>query len=483
MSTGPSVTDYVVVGTGPTAMAFVDTLLSETGAQVVMVDRHHRPGGQWNDAYSFVRLHQASATYGVTSRELGSGERDRVGFNEGLYEMAAGPDILRYYDEVMRQRFLPSGRVRWLPMSEYRTTEGGVHQVRSLLTGEEHRFVSRRKLVDATHARTEVPSTHKPRYDVSADVSCIPINQLPNVGRPHRCYTVVGSGKTGMDACLWLLQNGVDPDRIRWIMPRDAWMMNRVNLQPGIENFDQSMGATIASLRAIVDAGSIADLFARLEASEILLRIDRTVEPTRYRCATISRPELEELRRIRNIVRLGHVVSIAPERIMLERGELSAERDTIYIDCSASAIQMPPSIPVFDLDRINLLMVRWCQPVFSAALIAFVESHVEDEAEKNALCGPVPSPERPVDWLRMWGPTLANSKRWQDNEMLREWVPRCRLDGVVNSRLRGMKVRDERIDSTLAVFRETAAQAAARMPQLLSTWIDPGTAAVRAVDL
>ena len=36
--------DYLVVGAGATAMAFVDILASETAASVVVVDRNHRPG-------------------------------------------------------------------------------------------------------------------------------------------------------------------------------------------------------------------------------------------------------------------------------------------------------------------------------------------------------------------------------------------------------------------------------------------------------
>ena len=67
----PIETDYLVIGAGAIGMAFVDTLLSDSDAQVVMVDRHHRPGGHWNEAYPFVRLHQPAAYYGVNSRELG----------------------------------------------------------------------------------------------------------------------------------------------------------------------------------------------------------------------------------------------------------------------------------------------------------------------------------------------------------------------------------------------------------------------------
>ncbi len=63
-------TDYLVVGAGAMGMAFTDTLVTETDAQVVIVDRGHAPGGHWNRAYPFVRLHQPSAYYGVNSRVL-----------------------------------------------------------------------------------------------------------------------------------------------------------------------------------------------------------------------------------------------------------------------------------------------------------------------------------------------------------------------------------------------------------------------------
>jgi cation diffusion facilitator CzcD-associated flavoprotein CzcO len=50
-------TDYLVVGAGAAGMAFVDALIGACDADVVMVDRRHVPGGHWNDAYPFVRLH------------------------------------------------------------------------------------------------------------------------------------------------------------------------------------------------------------------------------------------------------------------------------------------------------------------------------------------------------------------------------------------------------------------------------------------
>ena len=87
-------TDYFVIGTGAMGMSFVDTLLTETDADIVMVDKHHAPGGHWNDAYPFVRLHQPSSFYGVASTPLGSNRIDEVGPNKGYFELASGPEIL-----------------------------------------------------------------------------------------------------------------------------------------------------------------------------------------------------------------------------------------------------------------------------------------------------------------------------------------------------------------------------------------------------
>ena len=65
--------DYLVVGAGAMGMAFVDALVDHADVSVAIVDRRHGPGGHWLDAYGFVRLHQASAFYGVASTLLGGG--------------------------------------------------------------------------------------------------------------------------------------------------------------------------------------------------------------------------------------------------------------------------------------------------------------------------------------------------------------------------------------------------------------------------
>src|SRR5258708_21499324 len=124
-------------------MAFTDSLISTSDAQVVMVDRRHAPGGHWNDAYPFVRLHQPSAYYGVNSMALGSETIDRHGPNQGMYERASAPEICAYYDRVMQQRMLPSGRVRYFPMFDY----VGEHPFVSLASADHDEAKGRKKRV------------------------------------------------------------------------------------------------------------------------------------------------------------------------------------------------------------------------------------------------------------------------------------------------------------------------------------------------
>lgn len=192
--------DYLIKGAGAAGMAFADSLVTETKATIAMVDRHHRPGGHWNDAYPFVRLHQPSAVYGVNSRPLGAGAIDEVGLNKGFHELASGHEVLSYFDRVMGQRFLPSGRVQYFPMSEI--DDDGM--ITSLVSGR-RRAVQARKIVDATYSQTSVPSTHSRRYAVHPDITCVAPNELPALAGGRAAFVVIGAGKTSVDSCLWLL--------------------------------------------------------------------------------------------------------------------------------------------------------------------------------------------------------------------------------------------------------------------------------------
>lgn len=464
-------TDYLVIGGGAMGMAFTDTILSETDADLIIVDQNAKPGGHWNHAYPFVTLHQPSSFYGVSSKELSRGERDKVGLNKGLGDLASGHEVLAYYEQVMNHTFLPSGRVRFFPMCRW-LGEGVFEHI---LTGEVFEVTVRRKTVDATHLKTSVPSTHTPCFEVAPDAWFMPLNDLPRINRTPKGYVIIGAGKTGIDACLWLLQNGVAPDSIQWIMPRDAWLLDRRNTQTGAEFFFDTIGTQARQFEAIAQSTSIEDMFDRLEATGYFLRLDPDVRPSMFHGATVSRMELDALRQIETVIRKGRVKTISAETIMLDEGEIAITPDHVLIDCSARAVSNDTIVPVFQGEKIVLQMVRSYQPVFSAAFIAHIEAAYEEESEQNRLCGVVPLPNHDTDFIRFTAAFMMNQYNWSQVPELRAWLRANRLDGF-SSLISNIDPEDAEKTALLQGMRKSAPAAVAKLFEYLEILDEAKTA-------
>lgn len=460
-------TDYLIVGSGAVGMAFADTLLDESDAHITIVDRHGKPGGHWNDAYPFVSLHQPSAFYGVNSTQLGSGEIDSTGPNKGYYELATGTEVSAYFEHVMHQRFLPSGRVDYHPMTDYL----GDGKFVSLLSGKETELTVRKKIVDSTYYGTTVPSTHKPKFDVAKEVNFIPPNDLPKLWqgqgpRPEK-FVIVGAGKTAMDVGVWLVRSGADPDSIIWVCPRDSWILNRNSTQPGNEFFHQTIGGQRDIMAALSQAGDVDDLFARLEASGVMLRIDQSRKPGMFHYATISQGEVDILRTIKNVVRMGHVESIDASGMHLVEGDYPVEGEAIYIDCTATAVERRPLVPQFQGDLITLQMIRIPQPAFSAALSAFLEVTYDDDETKNRLGAPIPLPDGIEGYPAATLTNMMNQFQWSQDEVVNKWITESRLDGF-GKMIFGVAPDDSEKMAILEQFRAHAMAAMGNIPKLVA---------------
>ncbi|MFM9827250.1 MAG: NAD(P)-binding protein [Sphingomonas sp.] len=465
-------TDYLIVGSGAVGLAFADTLLAETDADIAIIDRHGKPGGHWNDAYSFVALHQPSAFYGVNSMPLGTGRKDSIGVNAGLYELASGPEVSGYFDAVMRQHLLPSGRVRYFPMADYK----GDGRFVSLLSGVETGVSVRKKTVDATYYGTTVPATHKPKYAVSDGVRLITPNALADLWQSRAPappnYVILGAGKTAMDVGVWLLNSGAAPDAISWVMPRDSWLLNRQRIQPGLEFFEATIGAQAEQIRAFAQATSIDDLFDRLEAIGLMVRIDRSVRPRMIHYATISVGEIEQLRRIANVLRQGHVRALEGSGIVFDSERVAMPEGTLYIDCTASAVEKRPAVPIFQGNTIIPQLVRAPQPAFSAALTAYVEAHYGDDAEKNMICTTVPFPDTPEMFPATNIANMMNQYRWGQDTKLSRWIRESRLDGF-GKVIAAVGAEDADKQAILAMFQQHAPAAIANLQRLAAEFGPP----------
>ena len=156
-------TDYLIIGAGTMGMCFLDELIaSSTSLEAIIVDQRDKPGGHWNDAYSFVRLHQPAVTYGVNTRPLGVGGPD----------LASKSQILAHFELALAD-LVATGRVTFLSQCRH---EGEGRLVSLLDTDLTYQVEVRRKLVDATYCENRVPATSQPNYTVEDQVNFVPVN-------------------------------------------------------------------------------------------------------------------------------------------------------------------------------------------------------------------------------------------------------------------------------------------------------------------
>ena len=467
-------TDYLIIGAGAVGLAFADTLLAETDAHITIIDRHGKPGGHWNDAYPFVALHQPSAFYGVNSMALGTNRKDTFGSNNGCYELASGAEVSSYFDKVMHQTLLPSGRVSYHPMCDYLGSDADVGKFVSILSGKETQITVRKKTVDATYYGTTVPTTHKPKYAVAEDAWLVTPTGLAHLwqgkhgkqGKRPQHFAILGAGKTAMDVGVWLINSGAAPSSISWVMPRDSYLINRLHTQPGMEFFNDAVGGQANQMEAFAKAESIDDLFDRLEDCEAMLRIYPDHKPSMFHYATMSKGEIEVLCKITNVIRLGHVKAVEAEALVLAQGSVPLPATTVCIDCTASAVERRPTLPIFQPNKLTLQLVRMPLATFSAALVAYVEAHYDDDATKNKLCTPVPFPDGLESYPNSTLVTMMNQFAWGQDKALRNWIHNSRLDGF-GKLIASVDPQDSEKMAILEKLKTYAKAAVGNMPRLM----------------
>ncbi len=288
------------------------------------------------------------------------------------------------------------------------------------------------------------------------------MNDLPAAAQSASSYVVLGSGKTAADACVWLMANGVEPARIRWVRPRDAWFYDRARFQP-LQQVGAIMEGNSLDAEAGAQAANIGDLFQRLEASGRLVRIDPSWPATMFRGTMLSASELEALRQIEDVVRLGRVRSIEPGRIVLEHGESQTGDDVLHVDCTALGLNAAPAKPIFQPGRIVLQQVRHLSPSFNAGLVGFVEARRDNDEEKNRLCPPNPYPRSIEDWPRMVSRTWRTEGRWLREPDVSAWVSGSRLNLL---RALPDHVDEPSVQASVKRFLTHVRPAIERLPQL-----------------
>lgn len=323
----------------------------------------------------------------------------------------------------------------------------------------------RKKVVDARYLETSVPASTAAPFEVAADARCVPVNRLVDVKEQPDGYVIIGAGKTALDACCWLLDNGVPPDDLRWVKPREAWFLNRAFSQGG-ELVGTLLEGLALQVEAAAQATSVEDLFERLERTGQLLRIDQRVTPTMFRGPTVSEGEVAQLRQIAGTVRLGKLRRIEASELVFDEGRVPTSPRHLHVHCAAPGLNPAPAVPIFTEGTITLQSIRTGLIPFNAALIGFVEARREDVAEKNRLCPPNRQPNTPLDWLRGTLNGLQADAMWGKEPDIAQWLEASRLNTG-----RGLRARakDPALQGAWGRFAKNARPGVANLKHLLES--------------
>jgi hypothetical protein len=235
-------------------------------------------------------------------------------------------------------------------------------------------------------------------------------------------------------------------------------MLNREVVQPDPAVF---LGMAAGIMRAAAAAASLDDLFRRLEDARIMLRIDWSVAPTMAKAPTLATWELDQLRSIEHVVRMGHVRRAEPGRLSLDEGAVAMRKDAVVVHCAASGLQNPPLVPVWRPSTITLQPIRAGFPCFGAALVGYVEATRTDDEDKNRLCPPTPYGNTLADWAIMNVRGTRATASFGSEPDIKAWA-----DGVALNPARSPSGRAGDVDDPLSRLQAEIPRGMARLAEL-----------------
>jgi hypothetical protein len=311
-----------------------------------------------------------------------------------MNDRATGKEVCEYYDQVVKS-FIATKRVKVFFNSEYRSCgEEGSH-THTIASNDGQVFtVACGKLVNCL-TKVEVPSMRKAPFPVHESVCLKPVNDLPNAMKSGTFdkYVVIGAGKTGTDAIIYLLENNINPESITWITSRDVWYFLRDGYLPKSRPKSEFWKfAHDNFFEPLLLASSVKEIFLNLEKAGTIGRLDPNGPfPEVFKGPTIDKKELDALRTVQNVIRCGRVTSITLDEIVLESGKtFISHDDTFVVDCMAENFfgynDFEPDFQTFKPNLIQLGPMPFLfNPSLTSTLMGYLEATFHDDSVKNSF--------------------------------------------------------------------------------------------------
>jgi NAD(P)-binding Rossmann-like domain len=194
--------DLCIIGAGVAGAnaMFVASKYLPAGTRVLLLDKHHQPGGMWNDAYSYLRLHQPHRLFTVGNM--------RWKLNEPPEYLATSGEVLTHLGQcfdTIGKRLDVDARWGWTFQSHVEDA-ATVSITADDPDGGTHTFTAER-LIDARSYEFQVNTPFKVS---STQVRSIAPQDLAGAGLladgDNTPVWVIGGGKTAMDTANALLK-------------------------------------------------------------------------------------------------------------------------------------------------------------------------------------------------------------------------------------------------------------------------------------
>lgn len=217
---------------------------------------------------------------------------------------------------------------------------------------------------------------------------------------------------------------------------------------------------------AAESSASLDDFFLHLEDAGIMLRVDRSVMPTMARAPTLAMWELELLRSIEHVVRLGHIRRVERQRIEFEDGSIETADDAVVVHCAGEGLLNRPLVPIWSPGEITLQPIRSGFPCFGAALAGYVEATRTDDDEKNRLAAPSPYPDSMAAWVRMTVVGARNAAAFGAAPDIAAWASTVAMNPA---RIPPGEPHSSQLDDVLKRMQAHARPGMARLAELTAT--------------
>lgn len=457
--------DYCIIGVGLDGLIFADSILTHSDRTIAIIDppaKSAKPRPRDALAISRALSDNRIGLNGYTLRDWRSEfHKTRINRPPTAVELHA------YAEHVLEQRLTSSGRLERLRHVGYL----GNNRFRSHSTVTPTLPVARRSIVQTVPASHGIRSSFGRSFTVATQVHVVKPNiLLAHAEMKHRTfdqYCVIGSGKVGTEMILALIDLDIPVDKIKWVKPRESWM-----LAPPAASQTSSELASIQreSLKAMANARNATDLGQHLEHLGILKRATDDQIPSHFLPHVISPKDAIKLRRIKGVIRKGHVHAISEIGMVLSHGAVPMPRRTLYLDCTGRGEHRSRAQTIFAEKHIELSPVRLSHPSFSASLIGAIELLDLNTAEKNALCAPINNSNLAFCFLT----ALLNHHAWFYNRDVRLWLETSRLDPALQATALQLN-RSEHVPEDLAKIRAILPRAIVNLESLVeqSGAVDP----------